>query len=268
MKKQKIIVIGSGFGGLGSAIRLAAKGHDVTIFEKRDKLGGRAYQYEINGFKFDGGPTVITAPYIFDEIFEAAGRKRDDYFKLVPLNPFYRIFNHEGRHFDYYRDTVDTLAEIDKWNPADKTGYENFVKKTVSIFEKFHPYTDKPFLRLRDMLKIMPEIIRQQGLDPRIGFAQMDRGPDEGAGTVDVNTAYLPFRSKVEELRLDRLAGPPAHAAHSAHVGEEENRDGGVNGIENSFAKAAEPLRVCFLEMPRQPRVDDGSPQDLHFHRA
>ena len=162
MKKQKIIVIGSGFGGLGSAIRLAAKGHDVTIFEKRDKLGGRAYQYEINGFKFDGGPTVITAPYIFDEIFEAAGRKRDDYFKLVPLNPFYRIFNHEGRHFDYYRDTVDTLAEIDKWNPADKTGYENFVKKTVSIFEKFHPYTDKPFLRLRDMLKIMPEIIRQQ----------------------------------------------------------------------------------------------------------
>ena len=74
---KKIIVIGSGFGGLGAAIRLAAKGHQVEIFEKRDKLGGRAYVYDINGFKFDGGPTVITAPYIFDEIFQAAGRRRD-----------------------------------------------------------------------------------------------------------------------------------------------------------------------------------------------
>ena len=83
--KKKIVVIGSGFGGLGAANRLAANGHEVHLYEKRDKLGGRAYQYEINGFKFDGGPTVITAPYIFDEIFNAAGKNRDDYFKLVPF---------------------------------------------------------------------------------------------------------------------------------------------------------------------------------------
>ncbi len=170
MKKQKVIVIGSGFGGLGAAIRLAAKGHDVTIFDKRDKLGGRAYQYEINGFKFDGGPTVITAPYIFDEIFEAAGRKREDYFTLTPLDPFYRIFDHNGDYFDYYRNTADTLAEIDKWNPDDKEGYQRFVEKTVSIFEKFHPYTDQPFIRLADMLKIMPEIIRQQAFMGTYGF--------------------------------------------------------------------------------------------------
>jgi phytoene desaturase len=86
---KEIIVIGSGFGGLGAAIRLAAKGHRVTIYDKRDKIGGRAYQYELDGFKFDGGPTVITAPYMFDELFQASGRARSDYFKLQPLDPFY-----------------------------------------------------------------------------------------------------------------------------------------------------------------------------------
>ena len=102
--KKKVIVIGSGFGGLASAVRLANRGLDVEIFEKRDKLGGRGYLYEINGFKFDGGPTVLTAPFMFDEIFQEAGRNREDYFKMVPVNPFYRIFNHEGRKFDYNND--------------------------------------------------------------------------------------------------------------------------------------------------------------------
>lgn len=158
--KKNIIVIGSGFGGLSAAIRLAAKGHTVTIFEKRDQLGGRAYQYEINGFKFDGGPTVITAPYMFDELFAAAGRRREDYMTLTPLDPFYRLFDHEGNTFDYRHQMEDMFAEIDKFNPADKDGYRRFVQKTIDIFNAFHPYTDKPFLKLSDMLKIMPDVFR------------------------------------------------------------------------------------------------------------
>ncbi len=160
--RKKIIVIGSGFGGLAAAARLAAKGHDVQLFEKRDQLGGRAYQYHMNGFKFDGGPTVITAPYIFDEIFEAAGRKREDYFQLVPLDPFYRIFDPEGRHFDYRHRHEDMLAEIERWSPGDVAGYERFVAHTREIFRRFHPFTDQPFLKLGDMLRIMPDMIRLQ----------------------------------------------------------------------------------------------------------
>ncbi|MCB0186065.1 MAG: NAD(P)-binding protein, partial [Caldilineaceae bacterium] len=101
---KKVIVIGSGFGGLNVATRLAARGYEVELFEKRDKLGGRAYVYEINGFKFDGGPTVITAPWLFDETWELAGRKREEYFQLVPCDPFYRIFDHTGRSFNYNGD--------------------------------------------------------------------------------------------------------------------------------------------------------------------
>ncbi|MEL7434455.1 MAG: FAD-dependent oxidoreductase, partial [Chloroflexota bacterium] len=107
---SKIIVIGSGFGGLGAAIRLQAQGHDVTIFEKRDKIGGRAYVYEINGFKFDGGPTVLTAPFMFDDLWEAAGKNREDYFEMVPCDPFYRIFDHNKRKFDYNDDEEFILS--------------------------------------------------------------------------------------------------------------------------------------------------------------
>ena len=158
--KKKIIVIGGGFGGLAAANRLAAKGHNVTIIEKRDKLGGRGYQYEINGFKFDGGPTVMTAPYIFDEIFEAAGKNRDDYFKMVPLDPFYRLFDDQGNTFDYRHYHEDMIREIEKWNPKDAKGYDRFVAQSRKVFNLFHPYTDQAFLRFSKMLKIIPGVIK------------------------------------------------------------------------------------------------------------
>ncbi|MBO6585295.1 MAG: phytoene desaturase [Gracilimonas sp.] len=161
--KKKIIVIGSGFGGLGAASRLLSAGHDVTILEKRDKLGGRAYVYEKNGFKFDGGPTVITAPFMFDDIFEAAGKKREDYVEFVPCDPFYRIFDAEGKHFDYNNDHEFTLEEIRKRNPDDVEGYEKFIKTTKAIFDKgFVELADKPFLKFTDMLKVAPDLIKLQ----------------------------------------------------------------------------------------------------------
>lgn len=160
----KIIVIGGGFGGLGAAARIASHpGYEVEIFEKRDKPGGRGYVYEINGFKFDGGPTVITAPFMFDEIFALAGRKREDYVRFVPCNPFYRIFNHEGRKFDYNGDPDFILSQIDQWAPEDKEGYQRFIKTTKPIFEKgFLQLADQPFLKFGDMLRIAPDLVRLQ----------------------------------------------------------------------------------------------------------
>lgn len=161
--KKKIIVIGSGFGGLGAASRLLSSGHDVTILEKRDKLGGRAYVYEQNGFKFDGGPTVITAPFMFDDIWEEAGKKREDYIEFVPCDPFYRIFDHEGKKFDYNNDHEFTIEEIKKRNPDDVEGYEKFLKTTKAIFDKgFVELADQPFLKFSDMLKVAPDLIKLQ----------------------------------------------------------------------------------------------------------
>ena len=159
---SKIIVIGSGFGGLSAAARLAARGHQVELFEKRDKLGGRAYVYDIDGYRFDGGPTVITAPWIFDEIWQAAGRRRQDYFQLVPCDPFYRIFDHKRRPFDVSADHDAMLLQIAQRSSADVEGYNNFVASSREIFETGMALIDQPFLNLSDMLSVVPDLIRLQ----------------------------------------------------------------------------------------------------------
>lgn len=158
---KKVIIIGSGFGGLGAAARLAARGFDVQILEKRDKPGGRGYVYEVNGFQFDGGPTVVTAPFMFDDIFALAGRRREDYVQFVPLNPFYRIFDHTGRPFDYNDDPDFIYNQIAQWNPPDVAGYQRFMATTRDIFHKgFVELADKPFLGVADMLRVAPDLIR------------------------------------------------------------------------------------------------------------
>ena len=172
MTKRNITVIGAGFGGLSAAIRLLAQGHRVTLIDKRDKPGGRGYQYEMDGFKFDGGPTVITAPYMFDELFALAGKNRKDYFELIELNPFYRIFNEHGDYFNYMRNLDDACNEVAKFSPSDVQGYRRFVDSTVDIFEKFQPYTEKPFLKLKDFLKIMPDVWKTGTFRSMYGYAK------------------------------------------------------------------------------------------------
>ncbi len=159
-RKKKIIVIGAGFGGLSAAIRLAAAGNEVTLFDKRDKPGGRGYQYEVNGFLFDGGPTVITAPFLFDELFALCGKERTDYFDLMPVDPFYRIFNESGEMFNYYRDFEKAKQEISRLCPGEAEGFERFVKSTVDVFQQFHPMTEQPIMTFREMLKILPGMFK------------------------------------------------------------------------------------------------------------
>ena len=101
---KKAVVIGSGFGGLALAIRLQAAGFQTTVFEKRDLPGGRAYVYTDNGFTFDAGPTVITAPHCLEELFEACDKKMSDYVTLKPVMPFYRLMWEDGTIIDYSND--------------------------------------------------------------------------------------------------------------------------------------------------------------------
>jgi len=164
-RSQRVIVIGSGFGGLAIAVRLAARGFDVTICEQRDRPGGRAYVHEQDGFSFDGGPTVITAPWLIEELFTLAGRDPRDYLTLVPLDPFYRIFFHDGEQFEYTGDIERMQAEIRRTSvfPADPASYLELSDLTESIFDKgFTELADKPFSSLLDMARIMPDMIRLQ----------------------------------------------------------------------------------------------------------
>jgi phytoene desaturase len=160
---KKVVVIGSGFGGLASAIRLRARGYDVELIEARDKLGGRAYVYKQDGFTFDAGPTVITAPFLLDEIFAVAGRKTSDYVRIVPVDPFYRIEFHDGRSFEYNGDEAETERRVLAFSPGDLEGYREMIRHTRSIFQKgFVELADRPFLHFTDMLKVAPDLVKLQ----------------------------------------------------------------------------------------------------------
>jgi len=168
---MRIVVIGSGFGGLAAAVRLQAHGPAVTIVDKRDKAGGRAYVYAQDGFTFDGGPTVITAPWMIRELFELAGRDPADYVRLVPVDPFYRIFFDDGAVFEYSGDSERMAAQVGALRPGDVDGYREFVRRSERIFAKgFTELADQPFLSPWDMIKIMPDMARLQSYRSVYGF--------------------------------------------------------------------------------------------------
>ena len=155
------LVIGSGFGGLAAAIRLQARGYSTTILEMRDKPGGRAYVFEDRGFIYDAGPTIITAPFLIDELFELAGKQPADYVTIVPVTPYYRIVFHDGRQFDYTGNESEIIAQIRKFNPDDVPGYLRFVEKSQAIFNRaFIELADRPFSSVADMIKVAPDLIR------------------------------------------------------------------------------------------------------------
>jgi phytoene desaturase len=158
---KKAIVIGAGFGGMSSALRLKAKGYDVHLIDQCETLGGRAQTYEVDGFKHDAGPTVLTAPFLFDELFELFNKKIDDYVKIVDLNPWYRFVFSDGRHFDYGGTINDTLHEIDKFNPDDKQNYIDLVADSKKIFDiGFKQLATTPFHKFLKMLSMVPHLIR------------------------------------------------------------------------------------------------------------
>lgn len=158
---KRAAVIGSGFGGLAAAIRLQAAGYSVVIFEARDKPGGRAYVYSKDGFDFDGGPTVITAPHCLEELFACAGRRMQEYVELLPVRPFYRLSWEDGAHLDYDSDTEHMLAQIRARRPEDAEGYLRFIEYSRRVFEKgYEELAATPFLRFSDMVRVAPHLAR------------------------------------------------------------------------------------------------------------
>lgn len=167
------VVIGAGLGGLAAAIRLGARGYRVTVLDKRDKPGGRAYVYEDQGFTFDAGPTVVTAPFLFEELWSLCGKKMEDDIDLRPVTPFYRIRFDDGVVFDYTGSREAMHEEICKLNPADVAGYDRFVKASEEIFKVgFERLAHVPFGSVMDMAKIVPDMIRLGSHRTVHGFAK------------------------------------------------------------------------------------------------
>ena len=158
---QSAIVVGSGLGGLAAAVRLRARGYRVTVIEALDRLGGRARVLQRDGFTFDMGPTVITAPYLIDDLFALLGAERREHVELLPLDPFYRLLFPDGSQFDFVGDEERLLDNIARFEPRDVDGYRRLARRAREIFDiGYGQLADQPFHRLRDMARALPAMAR------------------------------------------------------------------------------------------------------------
>lgn len=155
------VVIGSGFGGLAAAIRLGARGYRVTVLEQLAIPGGRARVLKQDGFTFDAGPTIITAPFLFEELWRLCGRRMSDDVKLHALSHFYRIIFDDGGHFDCFGNDGDMKAEVDRIAPEDQSGYQAFMRHSEEIYRLgFEALSDVPFDTFGSMVRLAPDFIR------------------------------------------------------------------------------------------------------------
>lgn len=165
---RKAAIIGSGFGGLSIAIRLQSSGWDVTIFEKNEQVGGHASQFIKDGFTFDMGPSLITAPKIVQDVFKSAGKDINDYLELLPLNPFYRVYFHDGSFIDYSDDSEQMMSQMAKFNQEDAQNYPKFIENSKKIYDAV--ITDglgaTPFNNINTMFKFIPKAMTLKALNP------------------------------------------------------------------------------------------------------
>ncbi|MCB1743336.1 MAG: phytoene desaturase [Gammaproteobacteria bacterium] len=165
-RARSAVVVGAGFGGLAAALRLRAKGYEVTLLERGERLGGRAQVFERDGFRHDAGPTVVTAPFLFEELFALFGKSLHDYVTLVPLDPWYRFWFPDGETFDYGGSVADTQREIARFSSSDAQGYLRLIEHSRKLFQTgFVDLADVPFHDPRTMLRQAPALLRLRAYD-------------------------------------------------------------------------------------------------------
>ena len=206
---RKIVIIGSGFGGLAAAIRLQARGMQVTLLEKNAKVGGHAYQLMKGGYTFDMGPSIITAPDLIQRLFECAGVRMDDYLDLVKLDPFYRIYFHDRTSLDYTDDGEQMKRQMTQFSTADANNYDHFMAHTRQLYDAV--ITDglgATAFDLPTMLGFLPRALRLQALRPAYDFVKRYFDDPRHRFTFSFHPLFIggnPFRAPAVYLMIPYL---------------------------------------------------------------
>jgi phytoene desaturase len=154
------VVIGAGLGGLAAAIRLGARGYRVTVLDRLPRPGGRATVHKQDGFTFDAGPTIVTAPFVLEELWRFAGHDFNQDVKLKALDPFYVIRFDDGDTFTCHSDAEAMKKEVGRISPSDVAGYTRFMAESEEIYRiGFEQLGHVPFDSLMDMVKLVPNLM-------------------------------------------------------------------------------------------------------------
>ncbi|MED4127822.1 phytoene desaturase family protein [Shouchella miscanthi] len=135
MTKKRIVIVGGGLGGLSAAISLASQGHDVTVLEKNERIGGKCNIRSGEGYQFDTGPSILTMPWVLEALFNRAGRDVHDYMEIERVEPQWRTFFEDGVSIDLKGDLPDMLDEIKKVAPDDAAPFMNYLNYSAQMYE-------------------------------------------------------------------------------------------------------------------------------------
>lgn len=235
--RRTAVVVGAGFGGLALAVRLQAAGLDVTVVEKRGRIGGRAYQLRERGYVFDMGPSLITAPDILDSVFRAGGRRLTDYVDLVPLDPYYRIFFHDGTRIDYVGDPERMKAQMRRFDPRDAEALDGFIEDLRPIFDAVirDRLGGRPFDTPGKMASFVPRVLRLGAWRTAAGF---------------VNRHFRDFRHRfMYSFHPLFVGGNPFSAPAIYLMIPYLERDGGVWFARGGMYSVVEALGRLFVEL-------------------
>lgn len=181
-----MIVIGAGLGGLSTAIRLAAKGYVVTVLEKNETVGGKVNFLEANGYSFDTGASLLTMPHVFRDLFEAAGKRLEDYLTLEKLAPICRYFWTDETRFDAYQDLQKTESEIERIAPEDTANFSRYINDSRRKYE----VAERTFLA--HSLNDLPKLIRPKYFADLLAIS--------GTKTLDKHNAKYFKSPKLQQL--------------------------------------------------------------------
>ncbi|MBF9061275.1 phytoene desaturase [Rhodobacterales bacterium HKCCSP123] len=155
------IVIGAGLGGLSAAMRLGAKGYRVTLLDRLDRAGGRGSSISRNGHRFDLGPTIVTVPQVFRQLWAECGRDFDKDVDLRPVDPYYEIRWRDGSVFTVRQDEQAMIDEVRRLSPRDVPGYRKFLKDSEARYLfGFEGLGRRPMNKLMDLVRELPGFVK------------------------------------------------------------------------------------------------------------
>jgi len=204
MQESRAVVVGAGLGGLAAAMRLGAKGYRVTVVDRLDRAGGRGSSITKGGHRFDLGPTIVTVPQIFEQLWAECGRDFRRDVDLRPVDPYYEIRWNDGSKFTVRQDEKAMLDEVARLSPGDVKGYKKFLNDSEARYKfGFEGMGRRPMHRIMDLIKELPGFVRLRAdksvyahaasrvKDPRLRMALSFHPLFIGGDPVNVTSMYI-----------------------------------------------------------------------------
>jgi len=256
---SRAIVIGAGLGGLSAAMRLGAKGYRVTLLDRLDRAGGRGSSITQNGHRFDLGPTIVTVPQVFRQLWAECGREFDKDVDLRPVDPYYEIRWRDGSTFRVRQDEDAMIEEVRRLFPGDEAGYRRFLKDSEERYQfGFEGLGRRPMNKLMDLIRELPGFVRLRAdrsvyghakarvRDPRLRMALSFHPLFIGGDPAHVTSMYILVSHLEKEFGVHYAMGgvqamadamvrviedQGGNVRHGAAVDEIVTRNGAATGV-------------------------------------